>query len=90
MSLEKIKKLNPAEFKYKKGYGETSRITLGIMAQDIDKIYPYEDYSILTLDENGYYMVEYTQLIAPLIKAIQELSEEIDKIKEQNNNEHDL
>lgn len=90
MSLEKIKKLKPAEFRYKEGFGNTDKITLGVMAQDIEKIYPYGDYSILTKDENGLYMVEYTQLIAPLIKAIQELSDEIDKIKEHNKDEHDI
>ena len=91
MSLKKINQLRPAKFKYTDAqFGSTEKITLGVMAQDIDKIYPEADYSMLTRDENGLYMVEYTQLIAPMIKAIQELSDEIDKIKEQNKDEHNL
>lgn len=83
MSLDNIKNIKAAEFRYKDGKnGSSERLTLGVMAQDIEKIYPYNDYSILQKDENGYYMVEYSQLIAPMIKAIQELSVEIDELKE--------
>lgn len=86
MSLKQIKKIQPAAFKYNdEQVGDTQKITLGVMAQDIEKIFPYEQYSMLKKDENGYYMVEYTQLIAPMIKAIQELSEELDMLKEQMN-----
>jgi hypothetical protein len=88
MSLENIKNIRPAQFKYNdERYGDTDKITLGVMAQDIEKIYPGEDYTVLHRDENGYYMVEYTQLIAPMIKAIQELAEEVEKLKEITKND---
>lgn len=80
MSLEVVKGLKPAQYKYtKKGDGE--RFTLGVMAQDINKFYPIEDYNILQKDEDGYFMVDYVQLIAPMLKAIQELSDEVEKLK---------
>ena len=83
MSLKKISKLKPAEYSYTDSFkGETERLSMGIMAQDIDKVWPYEKYSVLHKDINGYYAVDYVQLIAPIIKSIQELSEKIEKIEE--------
>ena len=89
MSLKKIGRLKPAEFSYTDpSKGETERLTMGIMAQDVEKIWPYEKYSILHKDLQGHYSVEYHQLIAPMVKAIQELSNKIEelenKLKEEN------
>ena len=82
MSLEVIKKLKPAKYKYKDvTKGDTARFTLGLMAQDIGEFYPLEEYSILNKDKDGYLMVDYAQLIAPLIIAIQELSDEVEELK---------
>ena len=84
MSLKKISRLKPAEYSYTdSSKGETKRLTMGIMAQDIDTIWPYEKYSILHKDHQGYYAVDYIQLISPIIKAIQELSDKVDKLQEQ-------
>lgn len=86
MSLKKLSKLNPAEYSYvDSSKGETEKLSMGIMAQDIDKIWPYEKYSVLHKDINGYYAVDYTQLIAPIIKSIQELSEKIEEIEKKLN-----
>ncbi len=82
MSLAKINELRPAKYKYKdKSKGDTERFTLGVMAQDIDKIYPLNEYSILNKDDQGYMMVDYVQLIGPMIKAIQELEDEVKRLK---------
>lgn len=84
MSLKKIGRLKPAEYSYKDPTkGETERLSMGIMAQDIDKIWPYEKYSVLHKDFQGLYSVDYIQLISPMIKAIQELSDKVDKLQEQ-------
>jgi len=89
MSLKKIGMLKPAEYSYKdEAYGDTKKLTMGIMAQDINEIWPYEDYSILSKDPRGYYLVNYQELIAPMIKSIQELSDKVEelenKLKEEN------
>lgn len=85
MSLKKLSKLKPAKYKFSDPTkGETDRLSMGIMAQDIEKIWPYETYSILKKDKNNYYSVDYGQLIAPMIKAIQELTEEVEKLKKNN------
>lgn len=84
MSLKKIGRLKPAEYSYTDpSKGETERLSMGVMAQDIDKIWPYEKYSILQKDIQGNYAVEYHQLIAPMIKSIQELSAKVDKLQKQ-------
>ena len=89
MSLKKIGRLKPAEFSYKNPtHGNTEKLTMGIMAQDIDKIWPHEKYSITQKDQQGNYLVDYYQLLAPIIKSIQELSDKIEiienKLKEEN------
>ena len=84
MSLKKIGRLKPAEYSYTDpSKGETERLSMGVMAQDIDKIWPYEKYSILQKDIQGNYAVEYHQLIAPMIKSIQELSAKVDDLQKQ-------
>lgn len=84
MSLKKIGRLKPAEYSYTDpSKGETERLSMGVMAQDIDKIWPYEKYSILQKDIQGNYAVEYHQLIAPMIKAIHELSAKVDDLQKQ-------
>lgn len=82
MSLEKIKRLRPAEHLYTdQSKGDTERLTMSVMAQNINQVWPVEKYSILNIDNAGYFTVEVQQLIAPMIKAIQELSEEIERLK---------
>lgn len=84
MSLKKIGRLKPAEYSYTDpSKGETERLSMGIMAQDINEVWPYEKYSILQKDSQGFYAVEYHQLIAPMIKAIQELSDKVDKLQKE-------
>lgn len=80
MSIKVINGLKPAKYRYKEK-GDAKRLTLGIMAQDINKFYPIEEYNILQKDADGHFMVDYVQLIAPMIKAIQELSDEVEKLK---------
>jgi hypothetical protein len=83
MSLEKIKQLRPAEHIYTDSTkGDTVRKTMSCMAQNINEIWPIEKYTILEKDKDGYFIVANPhQLIFPLIKAVQELSEEIERLK---------
>ena len=84
MSLKKIGRLKPAEYSYTDpSKGETERLSMGVMAQDINEVWPYKTYSILQKDIQGNYSVEYYQLRSPMIKAIQELSDKVDKLQEQ-------
>ena len=86
MSLEKIGRLRPAEYSYNDpSKGDTEKLSMGIMAQDINEVWPFEKYSILHKDFQGMYSVEYYQLIAPMVKAIQELSAKVEKLEEKLN-----
>ena len=81
MSLDKINKLKPSEYSYNDpSKGNTEKLSMGVMAQDINEIWPFEKYSILNKDFQGIYSVDYYQLIAPMIKSIQELSKKIEEI----------
>jgi hypothetical protein len=86
MSLEKIGRLRPAEYSYNDpSKGDTEKLSMGIMAQDINEVWPFEKYSILHKDFQGMYSVEYYQLIAPMVKAIQELSAKVEELEEKLN-----
>lgn len=81
MDIEKVVgDLKPCEFRYK-GELDNGKLNLGVMAQDVIKNFPEESYSIVTKDENGFYKVDYVQLIPLLIKNIQVLNERIEKLE---------
>jgi|TARA_Y100001938_G_C7778731_1_gene276874 hypothetical protein len=87
MSVEKINKLKPAEFSYNNpNDGDITKLTMGVMAQDVNKVWPYEKYSILQKDLNGYFSVDYSQFIAPMLKAIQELNDKVENLELQLKN----
>jgi hypothetical protein len=83
MSLAKIKQLRPAEHVYTDSTkGSTTRLTMSCMAQNLNEVWPLEKYTLLEKDKDGYFIVANPhQLIFPLIKAVQELSEEIERLK---------
>lgn len=60
---------------------------MGVIAQKVQKVFP----NSVILDENGYYQVDYSSLIAPLIQSTHELdqkdktlSREVNSLKEEN------
>jgi hypothetical protein len=83
MSLAKIKQLKPAEHVYTdSSKGDIKRLTMSCMAQNLNEIWPVDKYTLLEKDKDGYFIVANPhQLIFPLIKAVQELSEEIERLK---------
>ena len=50
---------------------------MGVMAQEIEKVMP----ELVTTRENGYKAVKYDKLVALLINGINELREEVEKLK---------
>ena len=72
-SLEKIMRLKPVNFKFKANNEQSE----GFIAQDIEKIYP----ELVSENPNGMKAVNYEGLIAPLIKAVQELKLENDELR---------
>jgi len=75
MSLDIVKKLKPAKFRYKKDapVDVDNKIHMGFIAQDLLKQFG-DDFAITTVNEsNGFLMIRHEELIAPLTKAVQEL-----------------
>jgi len=83
--LNFIKKLKPAKFQYEPEHlrKEGDLVHLGFIAQDIAEILDHKDYALLRKDEQGFYRVDHGELIAPLVKAIQELSDKVDELSKQ-------
>jgi type II secretory pathway pseudopilin PulG len=73
--LDDVMKINPVSFKYKSNNQES----MGVIAQELEKIYP----QLVIGHGEGYRMVSYDGLIAPLIGAVQELKKENDGLREQ-------
>ena len=72
--LDNIKKLKPVEFEWK----DTKKKDFGLIAEDVEKIYPYlVEYD----DDKELTGVKYSKLTSVLVKAIQEQQEQIDKLK---------
>jgi len=84
LGLEFIKKLKPASFNYKESFvgKDHQKEHWGFIAQDILNILQNnKEYAIIRKDENNIYMVDHGELIAPLVKAVQELSERLEKLE---------
>jgi len=76
-SLKSIDKINGVIFhwKDKKKFGEQEEI--GVIAQDIEKVYP----QVVVTGKDGYKKVKYQFLVAPLIEAVKELKRENEKLR---------
>lgn len=59
----------------------TDRTQIGVMAQDLEKIYP----ELVKTDQNGYKSVDYSKLSVVLLEAIKEQQKLIDELNKSNN-----
>lgn len=83
-----IKSIRPAKYNYVpelESLGiKTSDTHFGVMAQDIQKYLESvsdEEFSIIQRDYEGNLMVNYIELIGPMIKTIQELMERVEQLE---------
>jgi len=79
LGLDFINKLNPVSFKWNKDDGKTH---YGLIAQDIEQTIislgkNIEDFGAIDKEENSPMGLNYSQLLSPLIKAVQELSAKV-------------
>jgi hypothetical protein len=74
-ATSKLNTLRAVNFSWKSD--ETQRENLGLIAQDIEAVFP----QIVDTDKDGLMGVRYTELIPVLVKAIQELKSENDNLK---------
>jgi hypothetical protein len=71
--IQNIMDLQPSE------YEKNNKKSYGLIAQDVQEVFP----EVVSQNENGYLSVSYTELIAPLIKAVQEQQKEIEDLKKE-------
>lgn len=95
LGLDFINALSPKSFKWKETYnrnlkkdktkGSTKRKGIrrhyGLIAQDVEEVLGGKDFAGLIIGKNGKYGLRKGEFIAPMIKAIQELSDKVDKLE---------
>lgn len=72
-----LDKLKPCTFKY----NGTDKISHGFIAQDLLEIFPDNIYSMVSKDNKGYYMVDYSQLIPLLCLELQKLNKRVEELE---------
>ena len=75
--LEVVNELNPVAYNWKSN-GESDE---GLIAQEVKDFVP----NAVTQDEEGYYQMDYSKLVTPLIKAVQEQQGQIEQLKAEIN-----
>jgi len=75
--LEVISKLNPVAYNWK----ESGQADEGLIAQEVMKILP----NVVSGSEEDMYQMDYSKLVTPLVKAIQEQQEQIDALQSEIN-----
>ena len=92
--LELVRQIQPVSWKYNQDACEElrvgslqdfSRVYFGVVAQDLAQLLPVAEFGAVSLDDNENLMVDYGQLIGPLISAVQELAKEVETLKEKLN-----
>ena len=72
--LELVNKLYPVKFEW----NESKDIQDGLIAQEVMEIIPHA----VSKNSDGYYEMDYSRIVTPLIKAIQEQQKEIEELKQ--------
>jgi hypothetical protein len=75
--LEIINKLNPINFEWK----ESKNVQDGLIAQEVAELIPHA----VSQNDSGYYQMDYSKLVTPLIKAIQEQQTQIEALQSKIN-----
>jgi len=84
MSIEIVNKLKPIKFRYNDIISNSdNKVHMGFIAQDLLEIFGPEYAVVKENDDTGYLTVSYHELIAVLVKSIQELSQQVSKLENQ-------
>lgn len=85
LGLGFISKLNPVS--YTRINDESGKTEYGLIAQDVEEVLKEEGVNnsgMLTVTDEGMYELRYNDLLAPMIKAIQELNAKCDSLQNEN------
>ncbi|MBK7215153.1 MAG: tail fiber domain-containing protein [Bacteroidales bacterium] len=81
LGLQFINKLNPVS--YTRLNEENKKTEYGFIAQEVEAVLTDAgsvNSGILTIDDKGYYSMRYNDLMAPMVKAIQELTKQNEEL----------
>jgi trimeric autotransporter adhesin len=85
LGLGFISKLNPVS--YYRTNDENKKTEYGFIAQEVEEVLKesgIDNSGMLTITDEGMYELRYNDLLAPMVKAIQELKAEKDELKTEN------
>lgn len=85
LGLGFITKLRPVSYTRKND--ESAKTEYGLIAQEVEEVLQQEgieNNGMLTITDEGEYQLRYNDLIAPMIKAIQELNEKNEELSAEN------
>jgi len=85
LGLNFISKLRPVSYTRKND--ENNRTEYGLIAQEVEEVLKeegVENSGMLTITDEGNYELRYNDLLAPMIRSIQELNEKNDKLTSEN------
>jgi hypothetical protein len=83
--LDFIKQLKPCKWRYI-GSLDDGVEHFGFIAQEVDSIVSHEDYGFVVLGEDQMYRLSLGEFIGPIVKAVQELSDQVLELKAALNN----
>lgn len=83
-SLAKILQLDGVTYDWRNS--EDKRRQMGLIAQDVEKIFP----EVVNTDEKGWKSVAYQNLVSPLINAVKEFYQEFQSYRNQNDRKLEL
>ena len=72
--LNIVTQLNPVNFEWK----ETGKTQDGLIAQEVEKLIPE---AVSTNEHTGFYEMDYSKVVTPLVKAVQELEARITRLE---------
>ena len=87
LGLSFINKLNPVSYKFNsiEGQRQDNKTHYGLIAQEVEEVLTTENKTIenfaVVVEEEGVYNLAYNELVAPLIKALQELSAKVNALE---------
>jgi hypothetical protein len=81
-SLDLIQRLRPVSFNYVPEYNKSQNIHVGFIAQEVKEVLKDQVYVDDVVQQGHEYLgMAYQSLIPLLVKAIQELTEEVNRLK---------
>ena len=79
-ALDRINALKPKTYNYREGFGMETKDTSGFLAHEVQEVMP--EYVFGEKDSEAIQMIDVLGVLGTLTKAVQELSDKVDRISE--------